>query len=336
MRRVRWGIAVAALTAATPVRADDSAQRDAQVRFEEGVARLRSHNLAGALVSFQQAYAVAHNPAVVWNLALTEEKTHHVLDALGHFKEYVRLTPSTDPDRANAQSHIDGLNATTGHVEVVAPSGAAITVDGTQSLGPAPLVDRADVLAGHHDVEARLGSVVKTLSVEAVAGQVTRADFSALEVSAPPASSASPPSPPPPALPVEPPPVPERGLTVSSSTARLVTVVVVGGSAVVVGGVALAFGIASTHDAHLAAALRQQVATCAGVSSPDCQQLVSDVSAQQNDHVISTAMWIASGALAAGAVGVFFLWPRGGSAAALSVVPPIGTQSGWVATAWTF
>jgi hypothetical protein len=333
MRRVRWGIAVAALTAATPVRADDTAQHDAQVRFEEGVARLRSHNLAGALVSFQQAYAVAHNPVVVWNLALTEEKTHHILDALGHFKEYVRLTTSTDPDRSKAQSHIDGLNATTGHVEVVAPAGAAITVDGTQSVGLAPLVDRVDVLAGHHDVEARFGSVVKTVAVEAVAGQVTRADFSALEVSSPPAISAVPPPPPP--APVELPAIPERGST-SSSTARLVTVVVVGGAAVVVGGVALAFGIASTHDAHMAAALRQQVATCAGVSSPDCQHLESDVSAQQNGHVISTAMWIASGALAAGAVGVFFVWPRRGVATALSVVPPVGVQPGWVATAWTF
>jgi hypothetical protein len=337
MRRVRWGIVVAALTAVAPAGAEDTAQHDAQVRFAEGLARVRSHDLAGALVSFQQAYAVIHNPAVVWNLALTEEKTHHALDALGHFKEYLRLTPSTDPDRSNAQSHIDGLNATTGHIDVVAPTGAAITMDGAQSLGAAPLAERVDVVAGHHDVEVRFGSAVKTVGVEALAGQDVRADFSALEPSGPNGGTALP-SPVAVAAPAlaESLPVPEERPVSSSSTARLVTVVVVGSAAVLAGGIGLGYGIASSHDASIAASLRQQAPTCAGVSSPDCQRLVSDVSAQQNDHVISTAMWIVGGALAVGAVGALFLWPRGAATVAFSIVPAVGARSGWVTTAWTF
>jgi hypothetical protein len=334
MRRVRWGIVVGALAATTPARADDVAQRDAQVRFEEGVARVRSNNLTAALVSFQQAYAVAHNPVVVWNLALTEEKTNHALDALGHFKEYLRLTPGTDPDRASAQIHVDGLNAATGHIDVTAPAGATIAVDGGRALGPAPLGDHVDVVPGHHDVEARFGTVVKTVGVEALAGQTTRADFSALEASVPVASP--PPSVAPPPPPVELPAQADEGFGPSSSTAMLVTVVVIGGAAVLASGAGLAFGIASSHQANEAATLRQDVPNCAGTTSPDCQRLASDVSAQQNDHVISTAMWIVGGTLAVGAVGTFLLWPRRHAAAAVSVVPFLGARSAGLATALTF
>jgi hypothetical protein len=339
MRRVRWWVLVGSLSAAAPARADDTAQRDAQVRFEEGVARLRANNLSGALLSFQQAYAVAHNPVVVWNLALTEEKTSRALDALEHFKEYLRVTPISDPDRVKAQNHIDELNAATGHIDVEAPAGAAITLDGTLPLGAAPLPDRVDVLPGHHDLEARFGTVVKTAGVDALAGRITRADFSALEGTASTAGPSSPQSSaPPPDLPVEPPPVPEQASGASSSsTARWVTVVVVGSAAVLASGVALGYGIASTHDANMAATLRQQVPTCAGVTSPDCQSLASDVSDQQNDHVISTAMWIVGGTLAVGAVGAFLLWPKhrtGGVASTL--VPLLGPRSAGLGTAWAF
>jgi hypothetical protein len=339
-RAVRWGIVLGALAAAAPAWADDTAQRDAQARFEEGVARLRSNNLAGALLSFQQAYAVAHKPVIVWNLALTEEKTNRPLDALAHFKEFVRLTPSTDPDRPNAQSHIDALNAATGHIDVEAPTGAGLTMDGTQSLGPAPLADRVDVQPGHHELQARFGNVVKTITVDAVAGQTSRADFSAIDPGAPPAGAAAVPSggdvPPPP---VEtPPPAPEQSTAPASSTARLVTVVALGGAAVLASGAGLAFGIASSNEASSATALRQQLPTCAGISSPDCQRLASDVAAQQNDHVISTAMWIVGGVLAVGAVGAYVLWPRRvvvGTVSA-SVVPVLGAGSAGLVATGTF
>jgi len=341
MRRVRWWVLVGALAATAPARADDTAQRDAQVRFEEGVARLRANNLPGALLSFQQAYAVAHNPVVVWNLALTEEKTSHALDALGHFKEYLRLTPASDPDRAKAQNHLDRLNAAMGHLDVAAPAGAVITLDGTLALGAAPLADRVDVLPGHHDLEARFGSVVKTSGVDALAGRITRADFSALEGTVANAGTLSTQSgAPPPEAPVEPPPVPEQASPASSSsTARWVTVAVVGSAAVIASGIALGYGVASSHDASMAATLRQQVPSCAGVSSPDCQSLASDVSDQQNDHVISTAMWIVGGTLAVGAVAAFLLWPRhraGGAASSLVPVLGLGTRSAGLGTAWDF
>ena len=325
MRRLRWGIAAAAVLAtAAPARADDAAAREAQARFEEGLARVRSSDLEGALLSFRQANAVIHKPAVVWNLALTEEKTKRPVDALAHFREYLRLATPTDPDRPRAQKHIDALAAATGHIEVAAPAGAAVSVDGTVAPGATPFADPIDVTPGHHDVEARLGTMVKTLGVEAVAGQTTRADFAGLDAkptpgaTAPQSTGEAPVAPP--EAPVAP---PDQGATTYvSPTARLVTVIALGSGALAAGGTALAFGIASSNEAGTAAALRSTVPTCEGVTSAQCQQLASDTSAQHTDHVISTAMWAIGGTLAVASVGAFFLWPR--EKAAVTVVPAVG------------
>ena len=346
MRRALWGIVVGALAAATPAWADDTAQRDAQARFEEGLARVRSSDLEGALLSFRQAYTVMHKPAVVWNLALTEEKTSRTVDALAHFKEYLRLAPVDDADRPRAQKHIDGLNAATGHIDVAAPAGAAITVDGTRTLGATPLADPVDVAPGHHDVEAKLGMTVKTVGVEALAGQTMHADFRGMEApagsplgatgaTAPQAEGA------PPGGEATAVPAPEQASAPVSPTARLVTVVALGGAAVIAGGVGLAYSLASDSEANTAAALRQQIPTCAGVSTPDCQHLASDVSAQHTDHVISTVMWIAGGTLAVGAVGAFFLWPKrpagaSGVSGTVSFVPAVGPGSAGLTAVGTF
>src|SRR5271165_1915611 len=107
MRRAVPWIACAALAWSLPARADDTARRDAEARFQEGLARARAHDLEAALQSFRQASALMRKPEIVWNLALMEEKTNHPVDALSHFKEYLRLTPEADPDRARAQKHID-------------------------------------------------------------------------------------------------------------------------------------------------------------------------------------------------------------------------------------
>src|SRR6202041_2594651 len=105
---------LAALALAVPARADDTARRDAEARFEEGLGRGRAHDLAAALQFFRQAAALMRKPEIVWNLALVEEKTNHPVDALSHFKEYLRLAPAADPDRPRAQKHIDALNAASG------------------------------------------------------------------------------------------------------------------------------------------------------------------------------------------------------------------------------
>jgi len=156
--------------------ADDKTVREAQARFEEGLKRVKAGDFEAARMSFVQAYVVLHKPDILWNLALSEEKSARPLDALAHFKEFARQAP-TDADRARAQKHVDVLMAQTGHIEVQAPAGTPLLLDGTTGVGMAPLADTLDVTPGHHVIEGKLAEGTKALSVDAVAGEVARVTF---------------------------------------------------------------------------------------------------------------------------------------------------------------
>jgi hypothetical protein len=343
-RRTAWGIACVSLllaTAATARAADDVALRDAQARFEEGLARVKAGDREGALVSFSMAYAIVHKPAIVWNLAVTEEKTKRPVEALRHFREYLHVAPSGDADRERAMKHIDELNAITGHIDVAAPAGTAIAVDATLLLGLTPLSDVVDVAPGHHSVEARFAGQVKTVDVDAVAGKVARAEFGEWPAAAgAPDGVAGQPTGGTPEPQTEPaPPQQDVQPTPSTSPARILTVVAVGAGAVIVGGVALGFGVASNNNAGLAGTLRQQNPDCSSPTlSNGCQQLASTTSAQHNDHVVSTDLWLVAGGIAAADVALFFLWPKraGSGGAAVSVAPAVGPRSAGLSAVGSF
>ena len=311
MRAVRWAIAVAALAVAVPARADDTVRRDAEARVEEGLARVRAHDLEGALQSFRQAVALMRKPEIMWNLALIEEKTNHPVDALAHIKEYLRLAPGTDPDRPRAQKHVDALNAAAGHISVAAPTGAAITLDGTQPLGAAPLAEIVDVSPGHHDVEARLGTLVKTVPVEALAGQTIQADFRGMDASTATAPGATAPQADrgPPAG--EPPPPDTAQSGPRFFTPRMVTAVSLGGAAIVSLGTGVGFALAASSNASTAAGYaKENPNACANsVSTPACTQWKGAVNGQNTDTTLSYVFYATSGLLAAGSIVTLLLWP---------------------------
>jgi hypothetical protein len=323
MRRVvRWGILLGALAVGAPARGDDAAQKDAQARFEEGLARVRTKDLEGALASFQQAAAILRKPAIVWNLALVEEKTNRSVEALAHFKEYLRIAPSGDPDRPRAQKHIDGLNGATGHIGVSAPTGATISVDKGPQLGPTPLVDPIDVAPGHHEVEARLGSVVKTVAIDAVAGQSMQADFGGMNppgATSPQAETAAPAAEP---APVPPPDTAQARPTLF--TPRVITAGSIAGAALVSLGVGVYFAMASNSDASSVAGFQNSnpSTTCAKdpTVSP-CPAWKSAVDAQNRDTTLSTVFYVTSGVLAVGAVATYLLWPRDSKAVSMWILP---------------
>ncbi len=319
--------------ASSPARADDKATRDAQARFEEGLGRVKAGDFEAARVSFTQAYAVLKKPDILWNLALAEEKSGHLVDALGHFKK-VRTAAKNDHDRAGAERHIADLSPQTAHIDVAAPSGSPLTLDGI-GVGMAPLIEPLDVAPGRHHVEVGLAQgTTKSADCDAVLGQVVRVSFlqaDAVVTPAPgsppaPAPAASPaPAPAPEAMPDTPPPAP------ASHTfwdARGITVVTLGGLAVVSAGIGLGFGIASNNDSSTAGTLRQQNPACLGSTSPGCTQLASTTQSQHTAYVTSEGFWIGSAVLAAGAVATYFLWPRSSSSgsssssgAAIRIVP---------------
>jgi hypothetical protein len=338
-RAIRWALLTSAIVAVlgAPVGAQaapatgDPAAVEAQSRFDEGLARVKAGDFAGARVSFEQAYAVLRRPRILWNLALAEEKTGHLVEALIHFKQVARDPGTGETDRANGQLHIESLSHQTGHVDVQAPPGVSLSVDGGPPTAMTPLAEPLDVSPGHHVIEATLPQGTKSLSVDASAGQIAHVSFVS--------SGDEPPGVPPPSVTVpppgpvinEPPPAgaPGEGTqTAPGNGARIATTATMGGLAVASIAVGVYFGVQSRNDANAAAKDRNAVndsSACASVMSSACSALNDAVQGQNRDATASAAFYIAGGVLAVGAVATWFLWPRSAnrSMAALWIAPSI-------------
>jgi hypothetical protein len=354
-RTLRKGILIGGLLAAALVRtahaADDPATREAQARFEEGLSRVKADRFEAARISFAQAYAVLHRPSILWNLALVEEKTGRALEALAHFREYVRQFP-TDDDRIDAQKHYDVLMAQTGHLEVQAPAGTQVIVDGAPA-GIAPLAVAVDVMPGKHHVEARRPQGVLTSDPDVAAGQVARLNFIVAdggESAAPAATGAvatvDPNAPRPPGASAEaqapdrPPPADTRAASGAVWTPRVITVVAVGGAAVVSLGLGVYFGLQSQSQASTARGYRQEYGAsyCAALTAgAPCPAWNDAVDAQNRDATLSDVFYVAGGVLAAGAVATWLLWPRETKGAGRAwVVPAVGARGAGIGAAGIF
>ena len=322
----------------------DVAVRDAQARFEEGLERVKVGDFEAARLSFAQAYTVLRRPAILWNLALAEEKTGHLVDALSHFKVVARDATAAPGDRDVAQRHAAALMDRTGHIAVDAPSGAVLTVDGDPTESVAPLAEPLDVAPGHHAVEARLGRGHKTLEVDAAAGQVARLTFAVAD-DAPPGAAPTP-APPPPIEPGAPGPA-EAGVdhrSSSPSTARIVTTSVLGGAALVAAGVGVFLALRSHSDASDAANTRSTIESTTllpgGAMPPSgyhgfcsqsapaaqCVALQQKINAQNTEAIASDVLYASAGVLAVGAIVTWFVFPKRTS-------EPSAAASGWVAPA---
>jgi hypothetical protein len=109
------------------------------------------------------------------NLARAEQLTGHWVDALTHYKMFVAENSVTGVDRETARKRIAELTPLVGHVTVIAPSGADLWIDGQMLPRKAPLSEPADVSAGMHTVQARLGDQTKSVGISCQAGQTVTA-----------------------------------------------------------------------------------------------------------------------------------------------------------------
>jgi hypothetical protein len=325
LRPTSNALAAALLLASTSAFAtDDKAIRDAQARFAEGLARVKKGDFEAARISFAQAYVVLHKPDILWNLALAEEKSGHPLEALGHFKELTNVAEA-DTDRANAQKHVVGLMGQTGHIEVMAPAGTIVTIDGVQAAGSAPFMEPIDVAPGTHVVEGRLPDGLKSVTVKALAGQTATAPIQPT----PPAGPAPAPAPESaPAPTPTPTPAPDTSGpdTPAPSTAKIITTSALGGAGLLAIGLGAYFGLQSQSEGNTAAGFRGKHPSdyCANASSPDCGSWNDAVQAQNRDATVSNVLYVTGGVLAAGAVVTWFLWPKARATTSGWVVPVVG------------
>jgi hypothetical protein len=180
--------------------ADDATTSMARARFKEGVDFYDKGDFEQARVSFLQAYALKNHPAVLLNLAWSCVKSGHALEAEKYFKKFLAEGKDiTDKQRADANDGLTQARSKLGRIEIAAPAGTEVTVDG-EKVGTTPLTDPIAVEAGAHTVKFK-GSDggTDTQSVTVLGGEKQTAHFGkagAATATPPPATTPEPSTPP--------------------------------------------------------------------------------------------------------------------------------------------
>jgi hypothetical protein len=252
-------LAIASLLLATSVAipaAATDAKTEAAKRYRDGISAYKKLDFEEARLSLLQAYALDPQPRYLWDLAIAETKANHPAEALMHLRRYLSLPQASDQDRAKIRHVMAEAESKTGHVQIIAPPGAVLSIDGQDT--PVFADGVVDVMPGKHTVQARVGTKVASGEVDLRAGETVRTE---LMVDPGPASSpppqpspvASPPSMmPSPSPPAQSPPASAEHRAQSAGASWWTTPHTVGVVSAAGGGVALGLNLAF-HEAASAA-----------------------------------------------------------------------------------
>lgn len=296
-------------TAYAQTSSNDPTTVEAKQRFSEGIKFADQGDHEQARLKFGQAWALLKSPAILYNLARSEQLSNHPVEALEHWRMFLKMgsDPKVTPEqKQRASENQQELTKKVGQIEVDAPSGAKVTIDG-KSVDWTANADPFPVLPGKHVVEATVDGKTRTANIDCAAGLVTKATLN--EAPAP-----TPVTPPPP--PVSPPPKePEPGFW---TTGRAI-----GAGAAVVGVVGVTLGVvfqlqatsagndASTDRAKLPVPKTGEKGPCVNPTDPtviaNCRDLSSKTSSQSSDQNLRTTFFIAGGALLVGGVVLFLV-----------------------------
>lgn len=155
MRALTLALALGAVAVhASPAHADDP--RQASKHFQRGVALYGEADYRAALVEFRRAYALAPNPAVLYNVGETQYQLQDYAAALTTFEHFLAETAPGDGHRTEVESDLEVLRARVGHVNVTTvPPGADVTID-DQPAGKTPIDRPLLVSIGHRKVVATM------------------------------------------------------------------------------------------------------------------------------------------------------------------------------------
>jgi hypothetical protein len=286
--------------------------------FREGTKEHNPSKIERAYFEFKAAFAIYPGRGTLLNLVETELATGRSLDGMRHIREYARTFGApeqhSDYHRTFEAQWGAAFNAT-GHLEIEAPTGLRVVVDGKDEMVVTPLASPIDVTAGHHVVEL-VGSETLRDEADAAAGSMTKLTFAPPQ----PSPSAAPvvpaaPSEPTPVVnigkapaetpPPPPPPPPPRFWT---PPRLLGTVVGVAGLAAL--GAGAAFAIQANQDSDRASSLASGLGPsgCVMAQSQSCIDLQSARDDQSRNHTLNLVfVTIGAAAVVTGAALIF--WP---------------------------
>jgi hypothetical protein len=283
--------------------------------FREGRKEHDPSKIERAYFEFKEAYAVYPGRGTLLNLVETELATGRDLDAMRHIREYVRTfgepEQHSEYHRTFETQRLAAFNAT-GHIEVEAPSGLRLVVDGKDEAVVTPLANPVDVSVGHHVVEL-IGSETLRAEADASAGVVTKLAFERPKPSpatTPAADALAPSEPtrvagvsrPPEELPA---PAPERFWTAPRLWGG-----VVGVAGLASLGAGAAFAIQAKQDSDRASSLSSSLGPsgCVSSLSQSCRDLQSAHDDQARDHTLNLVL-VTVGAAAVVTGAALILWP---------------------------
>ncbi len=113
----------------------------AKAEFEAGKVLFQDKDFANAIVKFERAYELSHDPRLLWNIALCQKNLRRytrMMTTLGRYRED-KSPLITDQDRKDASSLIETVKAFISPLTLsVSEPGARIFVDG-EEVGKTPL-----------------------------------------------------------------------------------------------------------------------------------------------------------------------------------------------------
>ena len=333
---MRGRIVLAAMLVVTwPTLALADGEPTASALIRQGADHFKHEDYEGARAAFARAYEMEPKAATLFNLALSELNAAHPVQAAAHLREYLAYADEPAAKLESVRTKwLPRAEARTARVNVFAPAGAQLSVDGAAQqsakaiTGPngTPLTSIV-VAAGEHEVTARQGALSETQHVTARGGELVELHFQRVADA------------PPPAVAIAPTPGRETQERAESDEprAKWIPVVVLGSAAVIAAGLGVGFGIAAANKANVAQDVQNQISPgsawngnqCFGGSaSPLCTQLKGDVDTNRAYWTVSVASYVSAGVLAAASVATWMLWkPKSGAVAAR---PMLSAQSGGV------
>jgi len=175
-RALMTAVAVASFSLLPPltVHAEekDAVIEMARRRFQEGVRYFDQKHYEEARAAFLQAYALKRHPAVLLNLAQSEIRSGHPLEAARHFSAFLKeSTTATAAEKAEAEKGLAAARTKLGTIRVtVNVGGAEVLLDG-ESVGLAPLAEPVDATPGTHSVVAKYAGHIAQADVSVAVGR---------------------------------------------------------------------------------------------------------------------------------------------------------------------
>lgn len=161
-----------------PASAQDGDEAAARRQFEIGAALYQEENYEGALVAFEESYALRGVPVVLFNIAQTFRRLYRYDEAIDSYEQYLRTGGLSGDRRAGVRATIAELRRATAPVTIETDvEGVGIYVD-DRHVGDSPLPGPVTLAAGNRIVEARRdGYVTVREELRVVGGEPTQLEL---------------------------------------------------------------------------------------------------------------------------------------------------------------